>query len=151
MGKAGIGVAADRKGSPPAGDTPRAEHLFGVLPGSGDAIYRQLYDQVARRIAGGQLAAGALLPSVRDTARALAINPMTVSKAYSLLEHAGLLERRRGVGMVVAAEHRRAQPKAERAERLRPTLERAACEARQLGVDAASAVAMFERILKGRR
>ena len=86
--------------------------LFSVTTGSGEPIYRQLVEQVRRLVAGGQLAAGNELPSVRETAQALAINPMTVSKAYSQLEATGVLERRRGVGMVVAAHHTRAQTKA---------------------------------------
>jgi len=125
--------------------------LFSVSTGSGEPIYRQLVDQVRRLVAGGQLAAGDELPSVRDTAQALAVNPMTVSKAYSLLEAAGVLERRRGVGMVVAAQHTRAQTRGERADLLRPTLERAAAEAAQLEIDAATALALFEKILKGKK
>lgn len=66
-------------------------------------IYRQIVDQVRRQIAGGQLHTGDELPSVRAVAQEHAVNPMTVSKAYSMLETEGLLERRRGMGMVVAA------------------------------------------------
>ena len=125
--------------------------LFSVATGSGQPIYRQLVDQVSRLVAGGQLAAGDELPSVRETAQALAVNPMTVSKAYSQLEAIGVLERRRGVGMVVAAQHIRAQTKAERVDLLRPVLERAAAEALQLEIDPATAMTLFEKILKGRR
>jgi GntR family transcriptional regulator len=125
--------------------------MFSVSTGSGEPIYRQLVDQVRRLVAGGQLAAGDELPSVRETAQGLAVNPMTVSKAYSLLEAAGVLERRRGVGMVVAAEHTRAQTKPERAELLRPALERAAAEAAQLEIDPATALILFEKILKARK
>lgn len=124
--------------------------LFSVATGSGEPIYRQLIEQVRRLIAGGQLAAGDEIPSVRETAEALAVNPMTVSKAYSQLETAGLLERRRGVGMVVAAAHTRAQSKSERVELLRPILTRAAAETAQLEVSTASAIALFEKILKGK-
>ncbi|RYE68391.1 MAG: GntR family transcriptional regulator, partial [Oxalobacteraceae bacterium] len=76
--------------------------MFSIIPGSSDPIYRQLVDQVRRLVAGGQLAPGAALPSVRDVAQQLTVNPMTVSKAYGLLELEGVLDRRRGVGMVVA-------------------------------------------------
>lgn len=122
---------------------------FAVSTGSAEPIYRQLVDQVRRMVAGGQLAAGDTLPSVRDVAQALAVNPMTVSKAYSLLEAAGVLERRRGVGMAVASQHARAQTKTERIDLLRPTLERAAAEAAQLEIDANAALILFEKILKG--
>ena len=76
--------------TPPIPATPAT--IFSVVTGSGEPIYRQLVDQVRRLVAGGQLAAGDELPSVRETAQALAINPMTVSKAYSLLETAGMLD-----------------------------------------------------------
>ncbi len=136
---------------PPATSPAAATTLFSVATGSGEPIYRQLVDQVRRLVAGGQLAAGDELPSVRDAAQALAVNPMTVSKAYSLLEAAGVLERRRGVGMVVAAQHTRAQTRGERADLLRPTLERAAAEAAQLEIDPVTALALFEKILRGRK
>ena len=75
---------------------------FAIAPSDPTPIYRQIVDQVRRQIAGGQLSTGIELPSVRAVALLHAINPMTVSKAYSLLEAEGLLERRRGMGMVVA-------------------------------------------------
>ena len=121
--------------------------FFTINTGSTEPIYRQLVEQVRRRIAGGQLSAGQELPSVRDLAQALAVHPMTISKAYSLLEAEGLLERRRGLAMRVAAEHRRAQPAASRVELLRPSLERAAAEAHQLELPAAQALNLFKQIL----
>ncbi len=135
----------------PKPSTPSPAALFSVSTGSGEPIYRQLTEQVRRLVAGGQLAAGDELPSVRDVAAALAINPMTVSKAYAQLEGAGILERRRGVGMAVAAQHTRAQAKSERIELLRPILERAAAEAAQLEIEPAAAVNLFDKILKGRK
>ena len=53
-------------------------------------------------VASGQLAPGTELPSVRELALKHAINPMTVSKVYSLLETEGVLERNRGKPMTVA-------------------------------------------------
>ena len=69
---------------------------------SGVPIYRQLMEQVRRQIMGGQLPEGQKLVSVRDLARQLKVNPMTVSKVYTLLEMERILERRRGVGLFVA-------------------------------------------------
>ena len=74
---------------------------FSVQPSSGVPIYRQIAEQVEALVAGGSLQPGATLPSVRTVAAELAINPMTVSKAYSQLEAAGLVERLRGRGMQV--------------------------------------------------
>jgi GntR family transcriptional regulator len=70
---------------------------------SGQPIYRQVIDQIRRQVVAGQLCEGEQLPSVRDLAGQLRVNPMTISKAYSLLEMEGLLERRRGVGLFVVA------------------------------------------------
>jgi len=69
---------------------------------SGQPIYRQVIDQIRRQIVARQLGEGEQLPSVRDLAGQLRVNPMTISKAYSLLEMDGWLERRRGVGLFVA-------------------------------------------------
>ncbi|WP_426173428.1 GntR family transcriptional regulator [Massilia sp. TWR1-2-2] len=123
-------------------------HLFSIVPGASEPIYRQLVDQARRLVAGGQLAPGDAMPSVRQIAQALALNPMTVSKAYGILETEGLLTRRRGVGMLVAEAPEPRPSVASRIDLLRPTLERAAREARQLELDADIVLALFTRILK---
>ncbi|MBN1361359.1 MAG: GntR family transcriptional regulator [Sedimentisphaerales bacterium] len=69
---------------------------------SGVPIYRQVMDQIRRQVMAGQLPEGGQLASVRDLAGRLNVNPMTISKAYALLEMEGLLERRRGIGLFVA-------------------------------------------------
>ena len=69
---------------------------------SGVPIYRQVMDQIRWQVMTGQLPEGEQLASVRDLAGQLKVNPMTISKAYALLEVEGLLERRRGVGLFVA-------------------------------------------------
>ena len=120
---------------------------FQINTGSAEPIYRQLMEQLRRRVAAGQWRAGQELPSVRELALALAVNPMTISKAYSLLESEGLLERRRGLPMVIAAGHERPAAARERIERLRPTLERAAAEAHELGIPKPQALELFERLL----
>ena len=121
--------------------------VFNINPGSPEPIYRQLMEQLRRRVASGALAAGDEIPSVRELALSLAVNPMTVSKAFGLMEAEGLLTRRRGLAMVVAEQHKRAQPSADRVELLRPTLERAAQEARQLQLPASQALALFKALL----
>jgi GntR family transcriptional regulator len=74
-----------------------------IQPSSPEPIFRQIAAQIRRLVASGQLAPGERLPSVREVAELHAINPMTVSRAYSLLEAEGLLERLRGKGMAVSA------------------------------------------------
>ncbi|OEC36664.1 GntR family transcriptional regulator [Pseudomonas cuatrocienegasensis] len=106
-----------------------------IEPASPDPIYRQIVGQIARMIAAGQCQPGTRLPSVREVAAAHAINPMTVSKAYSLLEEQGLLERLRGKGMVVMAQAAVRQPRAERLQVLTPLLAELVRQARQLDLD----------------
>lgn len=113
---------------------PTPPVLFDIQPQLATPIYRQVVEQVQRLVAGGQLGPGAELPSVRAVAERHAINPMTVSKAYSLLEAEGLLERRRGVGMVVAAGVRAARKERDRLVLLEPALQALARQARQLGI-----------------
>jgi len=69
---------------------------------SGQPIYRQVIDQIRQQIMAGQLHESEQLITVRDLASQLRVNPMTISKAYALLEMEGLLERRRGIGLFVA-------------------------------------------------
>lgn len=127
--------------------TTHTATLFSIATGAADPIYRQLVEQVRRLVAAGQLAPGDEMPSVREIAQALALNPMTVSKAYGLLEMDGVLARRRGLGMIVA-ESRGAGKPAERAALLRPALERAAREARELELDEETVLALFAAVLK---
>ncbi|WP_431264207.1 GntR family transcriptional regulator [Roseateles chitinivorans] len=125
-----------------------ADLLFSINPGSPEPIYRQLVEQLRRRIASGQLVAGEEIPSVRELAQALAVNPMTVSKAFGLMEAEGLVERRRGLPMVVAAQHQKAMKTRGRVELLRPTLEKAAAEARQLELPPDQVLALFKALLE---
>ncbi len=75
---------------------------FGLDLHSGVPVYRQLIDQVRSSVASGSLAAGDQLPTVRQLAVDLAINPNTVLKAYRELEWGGLLETHQGTGTFVA-------------------------------------------------
>ena len=114
--------------------------MFVLNPQSGIPIYRQILDQVRRMVASGQLAPGAELPSVRDLAVKHAVNPMTVSKAYSLLEAEGLLERNRGRPMTVAAQSRSASPLSKRLQQIQPLVEHTVLAAKQLELSEAELV-----------
>jgi GntR family transcriptional regulator len=94
------------------------------------------------------LRAGDELPSVRAVAALHAVNPMTVSKAYSLLEGQGLVQRLRGQGMVVAA-RTPGNSRVQRLALLRPSLQSAAQHARQLEISPAEALALFRKALEG--
>jgi len=69
---------------------------------SGVPVYRQLVDQVRGGIASGSLSAGDQLPTVRQLAVDLAINPNTVMRAYRELELGGLLETHQGTGTFIS-------------------------------------------------
>jgi GntR family transcriptional regulator len=72
-----------------------------IDPSSGLPVYRQIMDQVGRMIVAGRLQPGERLPSIRELAASLQLNPLTVGKAYGELERAGAIEMRRGLGMFV--------------------------------------------------
>jgi GntR family transcriptional regulator len=79
-----------------------AVHRFlDIDPASAVPIWRQIEDGMRRMVASGRLASGSVVPSVRELARTLRVNPATVSKAYRRLTEAGLLMVRRGEGTFV--------------------------------------------------
>jgi GntR family transcriptional regulator len=71
---------------------------------SGMPVYRQIIDQVRGGIASGLLTAGDQLPTVRQLAVDLAINPNTVVRAYRELEFGGLIETHQGTGTFISAQ-----------------------------------------------
>ena len=71
---------------------------------SGVPVYRQIIDQVRGGVASGALAVGDQLPTVRQLAVDLAINPNTVVRAYRELELGGLLETHQGTGTFISAQ-----------------------------------------------
>src|ERR1700693_2454907 len=73
-----------------------------VNPSDSTPIWSQIEEGLRRLVASGALAPGAPVPSVRDLARELSINPATVAKAYQRLAEAGVLSVRRGDGTYVA-------------------------------------------------
>jgi GntR family transcriptional regulator len=75
---------------------------FRLDPGSGVPVYRQLIDQVMGGMAAGALAAGHQLPTVRQVAVDLSINPNTVVRAYRELEIRGVLETQQGTGTFIS-------------------------------------------------
>jgi GntR family transcriptional regulator len=89
-------------------------------------------EQVRRMVASGQLEPGTELPSVREVAAEYTVNPTTISKAYSLLESEGLVERNRGKPMTVAAVHRGTGSLEKRLKQIQPQVETLVLAARQL-------------------
>lgn len=118
---------------------------FDVRPNSGVPIYRQLVEQLRAQVAGRRLIAGEFLPSVRTVAEHLQINPMTVSKAYSLLEREGVVEFVRGQGMRVTTQPTNGKV---RREAIRPLLEQVAATAKQLSLAPEQVIAQLKPILE---
>lgn len=82
---------------------------------SGVPVYRQLIDQVHSGMASGSLRAGDQLPTVRQLAVDLAINPNTVMRAYRELELGGMLETHQGTGTFIS--HKKIEKKSAERER----------------------------------
>lgn len=124
-----------------------AAFLFAIQPASGVPIYRQLMDQVLLLAASGRLKAGELLPSVRQVAEEVQVNPMTVSKAWSLLEREGVVELVRGQGMRLLAPSARGGLRA-RQDELKPIISQLAARARQLSLPADAVLEQVRRALE---
>ena len=80
----------------------RKAFRFSLDPRSGVPVYRQIIDQVTGGIAAGALAPGDQLPTVRQLAVDLSINPNTVIRAYRELEIRGVLETEQGTGTFIS-------------------------------------------------
>jgi len=111
---------------------------------SGVPIYRQLIEQIRRQIMTGRLRAGDQLESVRELAGQLKVNPMTVSKSYSLLEIEGLVERNAGIGVFVA-KVKKGQKDKIKAKLLGEIISKAAFTAIELGLPKDKAIDLFLR------
>ena len=84
------------------GRNGRSRFQFAIDLHSGVPVYRQLIDQVRGGMASGALGSGDQLPTVRQLAVDLQINPNTVMRAYRELELGGVLETHQGTGTFIA-------------------------------------------------
>jgi GntR family transcriptional regulator len=75
--------------------------ILRLNPASGVPLYLQLIEQVKHAIETGAIRAGEQLPSVRQMAEDLLINPNTVARAYRDLEHEGIIELKHGSGAFI--------------------------------------------------
>jgi GntR family transcriptional regulator len=106
-----------------------------VDPSNGIAIYDQIVRQVKFAVASDALKPGNLVPSVRELARDLTVNPNTVARAYRELQADNVLQPLRGTGLEITA----VAPKkcqADRAVLIRSRLRSVLAEARQSGLPA---------------
>ena len=117
--------------------------FFTIDPSSGLAIYEQVVRQLVFAIAGGVVQAGDMVPSVRELARQLAINPNTVARAYRQLQDDGVLQSVRGTGLEVTnGACRRCQT--ERLKLLRSRIQQVLVEAKQSRLEHAQLVSLVE-------
>ena len=107
---------------------------FRIDPRDAVPIWKQIEDALRRLVAAGALAPGAAVPSVRDFARDLGVNPATVSKAYQGLCDAGVLEVRRGAGTFVSGAPR-PRLRGERTRELREAAGRYVAVSATIGAD----------------
>lgn len=114
---------------------------------SGLPVYRQILEAIRLQVAGGVLTPGEELPSTRALAAELGVNPMTVSKAYGLLEREGVVERRPGLALVVR-ERAATELEEERLEQLRRALAPAVRLARQLELSEDEAVELLRELTR---
>lgn len=113
--------------------------MFAINPADPAPIWRQIEEGVRRLIALGALSPGASVPSVRDLARDLRVNPNTVARAYQRLTESGVLTVKRGEGTYVADEP--SQPKkSQKSEMLRDAAMRYASAAISVSAELEEAV-----------
>ena len=110
-------------------------------------IYEQIKKEILRLVATGRLKVHDPLPSIRDLAAELIVNPNTVARAYRELEQDGLVSALKGRGSFVA---RRPEPGADKGVRahLVRVMDEAVTEARKFGLGEGDIRAVFEERLR---
>ncbi len=108
--------------------------FLNIDPSSELAIYEQVVRQVKFAVAGDAVQRGELIPSVREMARELAINPNTVARAYRRLQDDQVLQQVRGTGLAVA-DGAAGRCREERVKLIRGRLKEVFAEAKQSRLD----------------
>jgi GntR family transcriptional regulator len=116
---------------------------------SGIPIYLQLIEQIKHLVASGKLNEGEQLPTVRQLAVDLEINPNTVAKSYAELERQGIIERRQGIGTFVRL-RRQALTAEERSEKLTTLCANFLAQVHQYGFEPQEAVKVLRDLIKGK-
>ena len=118
--------------------------LVNLDPQDARPLYLQIMDEVRRAIVVGTLRAEDPLPSVRELAGELVVNPRTVSQAYQELEREGVIYVRRGQGTFVSPTAKRGA--GERRTLAQAVAKRALLDARRHGVATDELVAMIQKL-----
>jgi len=120
--------------------------FIAIDPSSGVPIYMQIVSQIKTGIAMGRLLPEDPLPSVRQLAVELSVNPNTVARAYLDLEYDGIIYKRQGAGTFVSGQGVE-MSKNERRKVLSELIEKALVEGVNLGLDERELRETFERVL----
>lgn len=121
--------------------------IIQIDPHNGIPIFRQIQDQIKLAILCGVWKPGDEIPSTRKLSETLKVNPMTISKAFSLLEADDWLERRRGLPTIVNASLSPGQLEKTKAEILLELLTPIGIRVRQLSIDPETASTVWQQIL----
>lgn len=117
---------------------------------SGEAIYRQIVEQVKYKVASEELTAGQKLPSIRELAKQLKINPRTVVKAYEELRSAGLAVMRQGQGVFIT-DKQATLPEEVRKKQIEDMSRRLFAEASRLGADEEEVIDIIKQTAENMR
>ena len=117
--------------------------IFRIHSGSGVPIYLQIEAQVKQAVAAGALVRDEAMPSIRQLAAELRVNPNTVARAYSDLEREGVIRTVPGGGTFVAG-RTTGLVKTEKLRRVRPIATQLAVEAKQMELTEADTVRLLE-------
>jgi len=122
--------------------------IFTVDPRSGVPIYLQLVEQVKRSVALGVLTPGEQLPTVKQLAADLVVNPNTVARAYRELERDEIIDTSPGRGSFIAANGSVTTAKRAVADVAEKQIAQAVREAKSMGLTATELSDLFQRELK---
>jgi GntR family transcriptional regulator len=122
--------------------------LLHIDPHSGVPIYRQLQDQIRMAIVSGVWREGDEVPTTRALSEQLGVNPMTISKVYSILEREGWFEYRRGKPLLVRRREEADGNAGDLRDLLRNLLRPVAQQVKQLGIPEEIALKEWEQLLR---
>ncbi|MBF8983718.1 GntR family transcriptional regulator [Lutibacter sp. B2] len=121
--------------------------MFKIDPRSSTPIYLQIVEKVKENILKGILELEEKMPSVRELAKMMTINPNTIQKAYAELERQKVIVKIRGKGTFVSADYNGKKDE-ERMKALKDLFKKGIVEARYLGLKKEEVINMIENILE---
>ncbi len=116
----------------------------------GAPIFSQIAELLAEQIVDGALTEGARVPSTNELAAFYRINPATAAKGINVLTDSGLLEKRRGIGMFVAAGARERLLEDRRQRFVDQYVDPMVAEANRLGIDAGALIVLIQASSNGK-